>query len=138
MRPLKPDETARCAMFVIDVADRSGPVEEQRAGLQDLLAGYASFKKWAFVLHDRDDEPPHWQGVVQTDKNYGGEGFANRLGVESVRKLAGGQKALIAGLRYLTHEDQDAKAQYARSAVVATPGWAWESDLDAATVKDSM
>lgn len=138
MKPLKPDETARCVMFVIDVADRPGPVDEQRTGLQDLLAGYASFKKWAFVLHDRDDEPPHWQGVVQTDKNYDGEVFANRLGIESVRKLAGGQKALIAGLRYLTHEDQDAKAQYARSAVVATPGWAWESDLDAATVKDSM
>lgn len=134
---MKPTETARCVMFVIDVADRPGTIEEQREALKELLEGYSSFKLWAFVLHDRDEGSSHWQGVVRMDKNIAGEVFAARLDVEGVMKLEGGRRAVTNALQYLTHESQPSKAQYPRSEIVAAPGWNWEAELDAAIVQES-
>lgn len=137
MKFMKPTETARCVMFVLDVADIPGTIEEQREAITRRLSQYASFKAWAFALHDQDDEPPHWQGFAHTDKNLDGRTFAHRLEVEGVMKLRGGARAVTNALRYLTHESQPAKTQYSRSAVVAKPGWDWESDLDSAVIRDA-
>lgn len=137
MKFMKPNETARVVMFVIPVADLEGTIAEQREALAALLTSYGSFKAWALVLHDRDEEPPHWQGIAVTDKNYTGRIFSGRLGVPGVYKLAGGQRAITGGLAYLTHEGHPAKAQYPRSSITATPGWDWESQLDAAILADA-
>lgn len=137
MKFMKPDETARCVMFVVDVADLDGDTEQQREALTSRLSRYESFKTWAFVLHDRDDEPPHWQGFVAMDKNIAGQAFASRLGVKGVYKLSGGKEGINRALKYLTHEDHPQKAQYARSEITAMPGWDWQTQLDDAVLKDA-
>lgn len=138
MHPMKPKETARIVMFVVPVCRLSGTTEEQRQAMTANLGDRAQIKRWAFTLHDQDDAAaggsgasgPHWQGVVQTDKDLPASRFESWLpGCEPVRKIYGGHDGMLNGVVYITHEAQPGKAQYPRSAITSSPGWDWEAEL---------
>lgn len=144
MRKMKPKETARIIMVVIPTARLSGTAATQQSTLIANLTERAQVKAWALALHDQDDPAAggsgasgsHWQIVLQTAKDLPASRFESWFSrCEPVRKLEGGHDGFLDGVLYLTHENHPEKAQYPRSAIVASPGLDWEAGLRSRELK---
>lgn len=96
-------------------------VEFFACDIQEVLKSHKTIKKWAYILHDKDDTAPHYHiylnfGSSGVDTKQVGEWFG--LQESQVSKIKG--RATDA-LLYLTHgnDSQKNKHQYSPSEVVA-------------------
>ena len=106
-------------------------VEFFKEPIQDILKRYRTIKKWAYILHDKDqDTSPHYHIYL----NFGNSGVESKLVAEwfglqesQVNKIMGRATDM---LQYLTHsnDSQKNKHQYSPSEVVAN--FDFESEIE--------
>ena len=113
--------------------------EYLKVDIQETLKTYTTIKKWAYILHDKDDTSPHYHIYVHFGKTsvdtavvakWFQLGFVDKHGVEQtgenfIEKIKGkGTDALL----YLIHgqSDQRFKYQYSPDEVIANFDWVTE------------
>lgn len=96
-------------------------VEYFKGDIQEIIKSKKTIKKWAYILHDKDDTAPHYHiylhfGNSSVDSKIIAEWFG--LQESQVRKIQGRATDM---LLYLTHgnDSQQNKYQYSPSEVVA-------------------
>ncbi|HIZ00358.1 MAG TPA: replication protein, partial [Firmicutes bacterium] len=96
-------------------------VEYFKGDIQEILKSHTVIKKWAYILHDKDDTAPHYHIYL----NFGNSG-RDTAQVASWFGLQESQVSRVKGratdmLLYLTHgnDSQKNKYQYSPSEVVA-------------------
>ena len=103
-------------------------VEYFTCDIQETLKKYKTIKKWAYILHDKDDTPAHYHIMLSFGRSsVDGKVIAGWFGLQEsqVEKIKG---RWTDALEYLTHsnESQKFKHQYDISEVVANFDFASE------------
>lgn len=103
-------------------------VEYFQGDIQETLKKYKTIKKWAYILHDKDDTAPHYHIMLNFGRSsVDGKVIAGWFGLteNQVEKIKG---RWTDALEYLTHsnESQKFKHQYDISEVVANFDFATE------------
>ena len=109
-------------------------VEYFKGDIQEIIKSRKTIKKWAYILHDKDDTEDHYHIYL----NFGNSGVDTKQVAEwfglqesQVSKIKG---RAVDMLKYLTHgnESQKNKYQYSPSEVVAN--FDFESEIKASEV----
>lgn len=96
-------------------------VEFFKCDIQEVLKSHKTIKKWAYILHDKDDTAPHYHIYL----NFGNSGVDTKQVAEwfglqesQVNKIRGRATDM---LQYLTHgnDSQQNKHQYSPTEVIA-------------------
>ena len=96
-------------------------VEFIKGDVQEILKKYRTIKKWAYIIHDKDDTPPHYHIYLNFDRSsIDFSTVAGWFGIDAqfVSKVHGRASDM---LLYLTHgnNSQKNKYQYSPTEVVA-------------------
>ena len=117
-----------------EVVSLKSVFEKNNIDIQAVIRNYQSIKKWAYILHDKDDTEPHYHIYL----NFGGtnvkfEEVASWFKVEPnfVSKIKG--RATDA-LLYLTHGQPDQKNKHQYSPSEVTANFDFESELSIAKI----
>lgn len=96
-------------------------VEFFKGDIQEIIKSYKTIKKWAYILHDKDDTEPHYHIYLNFDKS--------GVDTKQVAEWFGLQESQVSKIRgrytdmllYLTHgnDSQKNKYQYSPTEVVA-------------------
>ena len=103
-------------------------VEYLKVDIQAILKKYKTIKKWAYILHDKDDTGDHYHIYINFGKTgvpsdlvarWFNLGYTDAEGVEHsgenfIEKVKGREADM---LQYLTHENEPYKHHYSRDEV---------------------
>lgn len=103
-------------------------VDKLKVDLQATFMKYKTIKKWAYIIHDKDDTRPHYHIYVNFGKTgvpsdlvarWFNLGYTDAEGVEHsgenfIEKVKGREADM---LQYLTHENEPYKHHYSRDEV---------------------
>ena len=112
-----------------EVVCRKDILEERGVDIQEVIREHKTIKKWAYILHDKDDTAPHYHIYLNFGNNNATfEVVANWFKVDAnfVEKVKGRRTDMLI---YLTHGQPDQKHKYQYLSTEITANFDFESEI---------
>ncbi len=112
-----------------EVVCRKDIFEERGVDIQEVIREHKTIKKWAYILHDKDDTAPHYHIYLNfgsSNARFDVVGKWFKVDANFVEKVKGRTTDILI---YLTHGQPDQKHKYQYSPTEITANFDFESEI---------